>query len=374
LIVQVAARLAPVIGPSALLARTGGDEFAILNCNLAGAAEAREYAVRIISALQTPFQVSGCEIFVSASIGIALYPEDGESATELQQNADAAMYRVKNHGRNGFGFYEASLGDGLRDRVELISSLRRAVARNEFELHFQPQSDLEGNLRGFEALLRWNHPSKGLLYPGHFIGIAEETGLVVAMGAWVLREACRRGAEWNRIWPEPLIIAVNVSALQFYFSDLTEVVKGALRDSGLDPTCLELELTESLLMKDAKQSSIELEKLRALGVTIAIDDFGTGYSSLSYLQRLPVDLLKIDRSFLEQIDSQPASAVIQAITALAHALGLRVVAEGVEKQHQMRAIRHLGVDLMQGYLIGRPVPAQAINRLLERSERRPLIA
>jgi diguanylate cyclase (GGDEF)-like protein len=374
LIAQVAARLQPVIGTAALLARTGGDEFAILNWQTAGTADAQEYASRILSALHAPFQVSGCEIFVSASMGIAIYPQDGESAMELQQNADAAMYQVKSQGRNGFGFYEATLGDCLRDRVELTTSLRRALTRNEFELHFQPQTDLDGKLRGFEALLRWNHPTKGLLYPGNFIGIAEETGLVVAMGAWVIREACRRSAEWNRMWPEPLTIAVNVSALQFYFSDLTEVVKSALRDSGLDPKCLELELTESLLMKDADQSSIELEKLRALGVTIAIDDFGTGYSSLSYLQRLPVDMLKIDRSFLEQIESETASAVIQAITALAHALGLRVVAEGVEKHHQMRAMRHLGVDLMQGYLIGRPVPAATIDRLLRNSGPRSLSA
>jgi EAL domain-containing protein (putative c-di-GMP-specific phosphodiesterase class I) len=247
--------------------------------------------------------------------------------------------------------------------MELANSLRRAVERNELELHYQPQITLSGDIRAFEALVRWDHPTRGLLFPGHFVPLAEETGLIVPIGTWVMEEACRQCAEWNARRTVPLKIAVNVSTLQFYFSDLVEIVRGALTKTGLDPSNLELEVTESLVMKDAQQCAAALERLRALGVTIAIDDFGTGYSSLSYLRRLPVDMLKIDRSFFENVDSVSASAIIQAITALAHALGLQVIAEGIEKHDQMSAIRRLGVDMAQGYLIGRPMPPGRIEEL-----------
>jgi diguanylate cyclase (GGDEF)-like protein len=365
LIRLVALRLLPAVRGRSVVARTGGDEFAVLMPDCENDSEVALYAQELLDCLQAPFQINGCEIFVTASVGVAVYPDHGQTATELQQNADAAMYEVKSRGRDGIGFYEAALGDGIRERMELANSLRRAVERNELELHYQPQVDFDGNLRGLEALLRWKHPLKGTLMPGHFIDIAEETGLIVPIGAWVLEEACRRCAEWNAERTEPIVMAVNVSSLQFYFSDLLEVVQRALAKTGLAPSCLEIELTESLLMRDAHQSSIELQKLRSLGVTIAVDDFGTGYSSLSYLQRLPVDLLKIDRSFLEHIDSKSAFAVVQAITALAHALNLRVVAEGVEKEHQMTMLRHMGVDLAQGYLIGRPVPQAVTGKLLQ---------
>lgn len=364
LICEVAERLKPLVQGRSVLARTGGDEFAIILRDISGREEALEMSKKLLAALEAPFQLKGCEIFVSASIGISLYPDHSRTSAELQQTADAAMYRVKAQNGNAGSLYESEIGDRIRERVEIGNHLRRAIERNELELHFQPQIEIGGRLRGFEALVRWRHPTRGLLAPGHFIDTAEATGLIVPIGAWVLQEACKRCAEWNNGRARPLIVAVNVSALQFYFSDLPDVVQKALESSGLPPQCLELELTESLVMRDAQQSARELEKLRSLGVTIAIDDFGTGYSSLSYLQRLPVDLLKIDRSFLEHIDSKSASAVVHAITDLAHALGLRVVAEGIEKDHQFEALRHLGVDLAQGYLIGRPAPAHMVDRIV----------
>jgi diguanylate cyclase (GGDEF)-like protein/PAS domain S-box-containing protein len=363
LIRLAAARILPEIPRGAKFARTGGDEFATF-LTVRDANDAEVCAARLLECLHAPFQLNGFELFVTASIGIALYPDHGSTASELQQNADAAMYRVKSLGKDGYALYEPALGETARNRMEVANSLRRALERNEFELHYQPQVDLDGNIRAFEALVRWKHPTRGLLYPGHFISIAEDTGLIVPIGSWVIEEACRQCAEWNANRSSPLKVAVNVSALQFYFSDLVEVVRTALVRTGLEPWCLELEVTESLVMKDAQQSAQALDSLRELGVTIAIDDFGTGYSSLSYLRRLPVDLLKIDRSFLENIDSRSASAIVEAITALAHALGLRVIAEGIEKHDQMSALRRLGVDLAQGYLIGYPLPAERIEELV----------
>jgi EAL domain-containing protein (putative c-di-GMP-specific phosphodiesterase class I) len=249
--------------------------------------------------------------------------------------------------------------------MEIAQGLRRALERNEFQLFYQPQADLSGRIRGFEALLRWQHPSRGLLTPDEFIGIAEETGLIVPIGTWVIDEACRQASRWNTGRAQPVKVAVNVSSLQFYFSDLAAIVRAALEKTAVRPEWLELELTESILIRDKANCATDLRQLRSLGITIAIDDFGTGYSCLSYLRQLPVDVLKIDRSFLTGIDSPSGAAVLEAITALAHSLQLRVVAEGVEGHPQMQAIRRLGVDLAQGFLIGRPEPAEAVMQMLE---------
>jgi EAL domain-containing protein (putative c-di-GMP-specific phosphodiesterase class I) len=243
--------------------------------------------------------------------------------------------------------------------------LRRALERNELELFYQPQVNVSGTLEGMEALLRWRHPQRGLLAPGEFIHIAEETGLIVPIGTWVLEQACRQCLEWQTPGQKLVKVAVNVSMLQFYFSDLVEVVRSVLSRTGLDPRCLELELTETLVMRNSEESTEALTRIRELGVSVAIDDFGTGYSSLSYLQRLPVDLLKIDRSFFTNIDAGSTAAVIQAITMLAHSLGLRVVAEGIETEKQLEAVRKVGIDYAQGYLIGRPLPADAAREVIE---------
>jgi diguanylate cyclase (GGDEF)-like protein/PAS domain S-box-containing protein len=358
LIRHVAGRLSECAGKATLLARIGGDEFAIILHASATRDDAEICAQRIASELQAAFQIEDYELFVTASIGISMYPEHAATAMELQQKADTAMYRAKSRGKNGYAFFEENLETGARARLEMETSLRRAMQNRELELYYQPQVDLGGELLGMEALLRWNHPKRGTVSPAEFIPIAEETGLIVPIGSWVIREACRQCAEWRKQGFN-LKIAVNVSALQFYFSDLLEIVRTALSAYSLKPESLELELTESLIMRNAEDSTKELQRLRELGVSVAIDDFGTGYSSLSYLQKLPVDLLKIDRSFLQEIDVASTCALIQAITQVAHSLGLRVAAEGVETISQLQAIRRIGVDLAQGFLFGRPMPAEA---------------
>jgi diguanylate cyclase (GGDEF)-like protein len=354
---QAATRLASCLPAGGMLARTGGDEFAIVLSDVDGMDAVIRIAKKILMALEVPLELAGYELCVSASIGICLYPDHGQTASELQQNSDAAMYAAKQQGKNRYVFYDTTLSTAARERLELETALRRALDRKEFELHYQPQVDLAGNLIGMEALLRWRHPVKGLILPNVFIPIAEENGWIVPIGNWVIQEACRQCAAWQRLGYSPIKVAVNVSAPQLYFSDLVQVVGEALEEQSLDPKWLELELTETLVMRDPEQAARVLTRLRDLGVSVAMDDFGTGYSSLCHLQRLPLDAVKIDRSFLENIESKASAAVIQAITILAHGLGLRVVAEGIENDEQMEALRTVGVDFAQGFLIGRPAPA-----------------
>jgi diguanylate cyclase (GGDEF)-like protein len=358
LIRQVAERLRSCAGRNALLARIGGDEFAIILNASDTRDDAERCAQSIASELQAAFQVEEYELFVTASIGISMYPEHARTAVELQQKADTAMYRAKSRGKNGYAFFEEHFESGARARLSMETSLRRALQNRELELYYQPQVKLDGQLLGMEALIRWNHPKRGLVSPAEFIPIAEETGLIVPIGSWVIREACRQSAAWQTQGLN-IKVAVNVSALQFYFSGLVEIVRTALAVYNLKPEWLELELTESLIMRNAEDSRRELQRLRELGVSVAIDDFGTGYSSLSYLQKLPVDLLKIDRSFLQEIDVSSTCALIQAITQVAHSLGLRVAAEGVETHSQLQAVRRIGVDLAQGFLFGKPMPRQS---------------
>jgi diguanylate cyclase (GGDEF)-like protein len=353
---QAAERLSRCCRSIDTLARMGGDEFALLLPQLSGLSTAQARAESILSALRTPFHIEGYELYVTASIGICLYPDDGLDSATLQGNADRAMYRAKSRGRNGYHCYEQQIGVGALERLNLESNMRHALERNEFELFYQPQLDLSGKLKGFEGLIRWNHPKHGLLCPGHFISIAEESGLIVPIGDWVVKQACRQIALWRHKCPG-LKIAVNVSALQFYYADFVETVREALADAQIEPSCLEIELTETLVMRNFEESRRQLEKLRSLGISIAIDDFGTGYSCLSNLQRLPVNTLKIDRSFLTDIEHRTNAAVVTAITMLSRSLGLSVVAEGIEKPEQLEAIKKIGVDLLQGYLLGRPAPA-----------------
>jgi diguanylate cyclase (GGDEF)-like protein len=365
LIQHVAERLSACAGRTDLLARTGGDEFAIILNSVESRKHAEACAMRVLAALQGVLQVDEYELFVTASVGISVFPSDAATASELHQKADAAMYRAKSRGKNCYAFYDANLERGAKERLETEIGLRRALQNCELKLFYQPQVDLAGNLKGLEALLRWEHPKRGLVAPGDFISIAEETGLIVPIGSWVIREACRQCAQWRQAGYNDLKIAVNVSALQFYFSDLSEIVRSALNSFDLPPECLELELTESLIMQNSEDSTKELQRLRSLGVSVAIDDFGTGYSSLSYLQKLPVDLLKIDRSFLQDVEVTSTCALIQAITAVAHSLGLRVAAEGVETEVQLDSIRRIGVDLAQGYFFGKPMPTDVVTGYLK---------
>lgn len=359
LIRQVAQRLSECAREATLLARIGGDEFAIILDAPATRKDAEACACRISAELEDAFQIEGYELFVTASIGISMYPEHASTAVELQQKADTAMYRAKSQGKNGYAFFEERLESGARARLETETSLRRALQNNELKVFYQVQVDLDGRPQGMEALLRWRHPKRGLVSPAEFIPIAEETGLIVPIGSWVIGEACRQCAEWQKQGLN-LKVAVNVSALQFYFSDLVEIVRSSLATHRIKPELLELELTESLIMKNAEDAARELQRLRELGVSVAIDDFGTGYSSLSYLQKLPVDVLKIDQSFLQEIHVAGTNVLIKAITQVAHSLGLRVAAEGVETQEQLEALRVIGVDLAQGFYFGRPIPGESV--------------
>jgi diguanylate cyclase (GGDEF)-like protein len=363
ILIQAAARLSALAPARATLARIGGDEFAVLLPDLNADPEA--CAARICDEFRKPFQTDGYEVFVTASVGVAVYPEDGRDAAALRRNVDRAMYAAKNRGRNSWSRFEQSAAIGGVARLEMETSLRHALPRGEFELYYQPQLDPELRLHGMEALLRWRHPQLGILIPRDFLKLAEDTGFIVPMGTWVLRDACRQAAAWQRSSTGATRVAVNVSALQFYHSDFFRVVEQALTSSSLDPALLELELTESAVMFNFEEAARQLQRLRSLGVSIALDDFGTGYSSLSYLQRLPADTLKIDRSFLAEVEGRNSVPIVRAITTLARSLGLRVLAEGVETTRQLEAVRHVGVDLMQGYFFRRPMPATEATTYLE---------
>ncbi|MEO8128083.1 MAG: EAL domain-containing protein, partial [Bryobacteraceae bacterium] len=356
LLIQAAERLHRCCGESDTLARLGGDEFALLRPKIHSSADAEVLADAILASIRKPFYIERHELYITASIGICSYPGDGFNAATLQCNAERAMYLAKNHGRNAYRCYESAISAGALERLNLEGELRHALNRNEFELFYQPQFNLKDELKGFEALIRWNHPEHGLLSPGDFIPLAEECGLIVPIGAWVVRQACRQLAAWRAELPG-IHIAVNVSASQLHYADLVGTIRDALTESGIDAACLEIELTESLVMRNYEESVRQLQGLRALGISIAIDDFGTGYSCLSKLRTLPVNKLKIDKSFLIDIESSTNAAVVTAIAALSRSLGLSVVAEGVEQQEQLTALKAIGVDLIQGFLLGHPMPA-----------------
>lgn len=363
---EVARRLQAAV-PAGYFGRTGGDEFSVLAGSVHSAGEAERVAKQLLGAFQKPFHAGDRELYLTASIGIGLCPEHATDPVALQQSADSAMCRAKAAGRNQWCVFEPARGTNALERLELQIALRRAIERNELELHYQPQVDLDGGLKGMEALLRWNHPTRGQIPPGEFIPIAEDTGLIVPIGAWVLKEACRQAAKWQGDRLHPVKVAVNVSAIQFYFSDMVKLVREALDAAQLSAEYLELEITESLAMRNSEDSLRQIRSLRELGVTVVIDDFGTGYSSLSYLHRLPVDMLKIDRSFLMHSDGRSRWAFVHAITMLAHDLGLRVLAEGIENADQLADLRNAGVDLAQGFFFGRPMPKEAATELLRDS-------
>jgi diguanylate cyclase (GGDEF)-like protein/PAS domain S-box-containing protein len=349
------------------IARLGGDEFTIVLEPVARADDVARVAQRILEAMAAPFVLQGYETYVTGSIGIALYPSDGLTAEDLLKNADTAMYAAKDGGKNTFQFFDAAMNKTAHDKLVYENDLRRALERAEFVLHYQPRVDaVSAAIVGAEALLRWNHKSRGFVSPGDFIPLAEESGLIISITEWVLAEACERGRFLCERGLSTLRMAVNVSTACLRHVGFVEAVERILLRSGLPPGLLEIEVTESLFLKDVDTALRTLNRLKSLGVQISLDDFGTGYSSLAYLKRLPVDLIKIDRSFVHGIESDPEDAAITAaIIAMAAKLGLPVVAEGVEKETQAHFLRRQGCQQMQGFLFSRPVPFERLLEMLD---------
>lgn len=358
---QCVDRLSGLLEPGDTLARYGGDEFIIVQNRMDSLDQAAAFADRLLSAMRIPFSVREQKVFLSASVGIAVYPQDETTEEGLLHKSNVAMSSVKRHGKDAYRFYVATMDEYLRDRFVLEGHLHNAVQAGELLLHYQPKVySSTGDLMGVEALVRWQHPTLGLIPPGDFIPIAEDTGLIVEIGLWVLREACRQANTWHSQGLPLLRISVNLSARQFQQPDLPGQIRQVLDDSGLDPTLLELELTESTVMRDTESAIAALNSLKKLGVCLSIDDFGTGYSSLSYLKQFPIDVLKIDRSFVKDVLTDPEDAAIaKAIVGLAHGLGLEVIAEGVETQEQAQFIQDIGCDYMQGYYFNRPLTPEA---------------
>ena len=357
----VAERLRALVRDSDTIARMGGDEFVIVQVPIAEAAEATLLAQRIIAAISEPFDLDGHRAVIGTSVGIATNPGEAPSPDKLLRNADLALYRAKDHGRGTFRFFEPAMDLQVQTRRVMEQDLRRALPAGEFELYYQPVVDLASNeISGFEALIRWNHPKHGLVAPAAFIPLAEEIGFIIPMGEWVIRQACATAARW----PGELRVAVNISAAQFRNSGLLQVIIGALSASGLPPTRLEIEITETVLLQNRETTLAALHQLRALGIRIAMDDFGTGYSSLTYLQSFPFDKIKIDRSFVKDIDRNTGSLnIVRAVAALASGLGMTATAEGVETHGQLAQIVAAGCNEMQGYLFSQPLPAAEIEEL-----------
>ncbi len=359
LLIEVAARLSACLRRSDTIARLGGDEFVVVASDIEGVHEVTEIAEKIIGHLMQPMLLKESEVQIGASIGIALYPKDGETITTLMKNADVAMYRSKSSGRNTYRFFDPASDGQAAERLNLETGLRRALDRNEFQLYYQPKVDLlTGDLAGAEALIRWNSPERGLVPPDEFIPLAEETGLILRIGDWVLNEACRQIAQWRETGQPVVRIAVNVSARQFADPDFSVHLAAMLNRHGLGPSCLEIELTESAVMANPEQAIGQIRQLQDLGVLVSIDDFGTGYSSLSHLKRLPLNAIKVDRSFVRGVHTDANnSAIVAAVLALADALGKNTIAEGVETLEEEDHLRAAGCPVAQGYRYSPPLPA-----------------
>ena len=359
-------RLKSAMRDTDTVARLGGDEFVLILPRPSGSGLSTSTMRRIMEVVAQPLMIEGQPFSLSCSIGVAVYPGDGTEPDTLLERADIAMYRAKETGRNNFQFFTAAMNERLLERLRIENDLRKAIERDEFVLHYQPQVDLRtGQMVGMEALIRWRHPEFGMVPPGRFIGVAEETGLIVPIGSWVIRTACAQNQAWQRAGLKPMRIAINVSARQFAQPDLVQSITAALAETGMEAQSLEIELTESLVMADVERAISILRGLKAIGVHLSIDDFGTGYSSLSYLKRFPIDVLKIDQSFVRDIAIDPDDAAIAvAIISLAHNLRLQVIAEGVETEAQMLYLRRNGCDAMQGYYFSRPLPAAEFELLM----------
>ena len=366
LLQAVAQRLAQSVRAEDTVARIGGDEFVVLLGAIGLPTVAAGIAQKLLDALAVPLIVEGQEQNVSVSIGISMYPDDGVHLRDLMSNADSAMYHAKKMGRGNYQFFTPEMNAAAGARLALERDLRRALENGEFVLHYQPKIDMaSGEMHAMEALVRWHSPERGLVPPNEFISVAEETGMIIPLGAWVLREACRQNRAWQLAGLARLRVAVNLSAGQFRQKNLPEFVSAVLAETGMDASCLELEVTESVVMHNPTEAALTLERLHAQGIHISVDDFGTGYSSLSYLKQFQLDTLKIDRSFVRDISSDADdAAIVKSVIALAHSLRLRVIAEGVETTEQLDFLRLLGCDQYQGYLSSRPLPAAGFEQMM----------
>jgi diguanylate cyclase (GGDEF)-like protein/PAS domain S-box-containing protein len=371
-LIEVANRLSSLMRETDTIARLGGDEFAILQTHVTQSKDAAEMAARIIEAISAPWLHEGKRVISSASVGIAIHPTDGADVQELLRNSDLAMYRAKHDGGNVFRFYASDMNRRARASLVLDSDMREAIAKEQFVLHYQPQIALKtGQVTGAEALLRWRRPGHGLIGPSEFLARAEETGLIVSINDWVLREACRQAQLWQQSGRPPIRISVNLSSIQFFKQNVPLLVAGVLADTGLNPRLLDLELTESIVLHDADAVAKDLEQLRNLGVSISIDDFGTRYSTLTYVKHYPVDRLKIDQCFVRDITTNPSdAAIVRAIVSLGHSLDLEIVAEGVETIEQAALLRAEGCDEVQGFYFAAPMESEKLIEFVSENRMR----
>ena len=367
---DIAARLVSCLRESDTIARLGGDEFIVVLEEILDVSQAESAARKILSVFSQPVSLEGTDFYVTPSIGIAIYPADGVDGDTLLKHADIAMYQAKNEGRNNFQFYSSALSSAASDRLTVESSLRKALERNEFVLFYQAVVDLAtSRISSAEALLRWRHPEWGLVAPDRFMKVAEQTGLIIPIGEWVMHEACRQLMEWRKAGVPTVEIAVNLSARQFRKTDLISMVSAALSANSINASQLKIEITESLLMENPDESIVMLHKLKAMGMQIALDDFGIGYSSLSYLKQFPIDILKIDQSFVHGVPNNSGdSAMVKAMISLAHSLGLTTTAEGAETEEQIKFLRDHGCDRAQGYFFSRPIPAEEFEKMLRNTD------
>lgn len=364
---EVARRLAGCVRKEDTVARPGGDEFTILLYDIAAPSDAGRVAEKILERLRVPVTLSGHQLVVTTSIGITIIPADSTQPNVLTKNADLAMYRAKERGRNTYQYYSEDMNTQALERLQIEAELRHALANDELELFFQPKVRLtDQKIVGAECLIRWNHPSRGLLTPDQFIAIAEETGVIVEIGNWVVKRACETASRFARDNPDPPRVAINISPRQFRDPHLATTIRRCMRESGIAAAQLELEITETMLMEDTEGAAVTVNRLHELGLKIAIDDFGTGYSSLSYLKRFPIDTIKIDRSFIMDIpENEDDVALTSAVIAMAHQLKLEVVAEGVESAEQLGFLTENRCEFAQGYYFSRPVPLEEAERLLD---------
>jgi diguanylate cyclase (GGDEF)-like protein/PAS domain S-box-containing protein len=367
LLKEAGSRMSAIVRNGDTVSRLGGDEFVVLFPNVRDDVHLVDLTIKLRDILQLPYSIGGISLHTTPSIGISIYPDDGDNANALIKNADAAMYSAKEKGRNNYQFYKPALNARTLDRLKLESDLRLALQNGGFELHYQPQLSAEdGRLYGAEALVRWRHAERGLVSPGDFIPLAEETGLIIPLGEWVFTEAVRQAAAWRRQGLSDIVVAVNISAVQFRQEDFVLRIQDILQRESADPQTIELELTESVLMHDMESSIETLNLLRDLGFRIAIDDFGTGYSSLNYLRRLPINVLKIDQCFVREMLQEPASlAIVESIIALAHALGKDTIAEGVETEAELNMLKDRHCKIIQGYYFSKPLPLAAFANWLQ---------
>jgi diguanylate cyclase (GGDEF)-like protein len=374
LLKSMSERLRTVLRPGDTVARLGGDEFVLILNDQSNEEVIFRAMQRVAAKVSEPITINGKELYLTCSAGISLYPQDGPDVDTLLRNADVAMYRAKEAGRNNFQFFTAEMNQIVNERLQLEHSLRRALERKEFLLHYQQKVNLKtGAIVGAEALLRWNHPEWGLVRPARFIPVAEETGLIVQIGEWVLHEACRQNRAWQDEGLSPGVVSVNLSARQFRQEGLVRTVSRVLAETGVEPSALEMELTESMVMHNAEAAIALLQGLKSLGIALSVDDFGTGYSSLAYLKDLPIDTLKIDRSFVRDIDAggdAGEGVIAQAVISLGHSLELKVIAEGVETDAQLRFLTKHKCDEVQGFYFGEPVAPAEYAQLLAKTRRK----